>query len=61
MNKILTAIAQETLKVSTLNTRGSDQLDFYEVSVWQIKKALEEAYYTGMSEARAIEKNKSNV
>ncbi|MEH0838758.1 DUF6900 domain-containing protein, partial [Streptococcus anginosus] len=31
----------------TLETRMSDNLDFYDVSVWGIKRALERAYEAG--------------
>lgn len=37
LNTLLTAIAQEELLVETLETRMSDNLDFYDVSVWGIK------------------------
>lgn len=30
-----------------LNTQNSDSLDFFEVSIWEFKKALEEAYELG--------------
>lgn len=43
LNTLLTAIAQEELLVETLETRMSDNLDFYDVSVWGIKRALERA------------------
>ncbi|HGH8000868.1 TPA: hypothetical protein ACJOEA_000095 [Streptococcus agalactiae] len=47
LNTLLTAIAQEELLVETLETRMSDNLDFYDVSVWGIKRALERAYEAG--------------
>jgi hypothetical protein len=40
-------IAKEVLGIETLNTRNSDDLDFYNLSVWQIKEALEAAYEAG--------------
>jgi hypothetical protein len=45
--EILTKIAQEELDVETLEKRWSDNLDFYDVSVWGIKRALEAAYEAG--------------
>lgn len=40
-------IAKELLFVETLETQKSDSLDFHDVAVWQIKKALEAAYEAG--------------
>ena len=40
-------IALTILGVETLDTRNSDRLDFQELAVWQIKKALEAAYAAG--------------
>lgn len=42
-------IARKNCSVDTLAVRNSDSLDFYEVSVWGLKSALEEAYNAGMS------------
>ena len=47
MDKTLEKIAKEILSIETLETRNSDSLDFYEVSVWGIKEALEAAYKAG--------------
>jgi len=43
----LEKIANEILNIETLETRMSDSLDFHEVSVWSLKKALEMAYELG--------------
>ena len=43
----LKAIAKEHLFVDTLETRNSDSLDFHDVSVWGIRRALEAAYRAG--------------
>ena len=43
----LTQIAQQVLKVPTLEYRNSDRLDFHEVSVGAIKLALRAAYEAG--------------
>ncbi len=52
----LNQIAQTTLGLETLETRKSDGLDFHELSVWQIKKALAEAYMAGFAAGAASEK-----
>lgn len=52
LNTLLTAIAQEELLVETLETRMSDNLNFYDVSVWGIKRALERAYEAGQQSVK---------
>ncbi len=52
LNTLLIAIAQEELLVETLETRMSDNLDFYDVSVWGIKRALERAYEAGQQSVK---------
>jgi hypothetical protein len=47
-NKILEDIAKKWFDVETLETRKSDRLDFYDVSVGCMKKALDEAFKKGM-------------
>lgn len=47
LNALLTEIAKEELLVETLEKCWSDNLDFYDVSVWGIKRALERAYEAG--------------
>ena len=47
MDKILEKIANEVLNIKTLETQNSDDLDFHEVSVWNIKEALEQAWIAG--------------
>ena len=46
-------IAAEILKVDTLETLMSDELDFHTISVWRLRSALEAAYRAGYSEAKA--------
>ena len=46
-DKALADIATTILGLETLDTRNRDQLDFHELAVWQIKKALEAAYAAG--------------
>ncbi len=50
--KILETIAQNTLRIETLETRMSDSLDFHEVSVWELKEALAAAYEAGKKAAK---------
>lgn len=37
-------IAKEVLGIETLETRNSDSLDFYDVSVWSIKELMYRVY-----------------
>jgi len=46
-DQALTEIATQFLDLETLDTRKSDRLDFHELAVWQIKKALDAAYAAG--------------
>jgi hypothetical protein len=58
MNKILTGIAQKNFtSVETLETRKSDDLDFHDVSVWEIRKALEDAFIAGMTTGTNLKKH----
>lgn len=45
-------IAKEYLRVSTLQTRRSDALDFYDLAVWEIRAALTAAYMSGASHGK---------
>ena len=47
MNEVLADIAKRVLNIETLETRKMDSLDFHDVAVWEIKKALEAAYRAG--------------
>jgi len=51
MKAELAKIAKEMLLIDTLEIRNSDIMDFHEVSVWQLRKALEAAYVLGKKEA----------
>ncbi|EGV04617.1 DUF6900 domain-containing protein [Streptococcus anginosus] len=44
---ILTKIAKNRIGAETLETRNSDRLDFYDISVWALKEMLEQAYEAG--------------
>lgn len=48
LNAMATHIAQKTLGIETLDTRMSDRLDFHEVGVAGLKRALEQAFIAGM-------------
>ena len=43
----LESIARRHLHLVTLETRNSDSLDFHDVSVWDVRAALAEAYKAG--------------
>jgi hypothetical protein len=53
LDLILTQIANEHLDIPTLETRRSDSLDFHDVAVWQVHKALKAAYMAGLTEGAA--------
>ena len=43
----ITKIARNYLSIDTLVPRNSDSLNFHNVSVWDVKRALELAYEMG--------------
>jgi len=49
---VLEKIARNLLKVPTLRHRHSDRLDFHELSVGQIRRALFAAYQAGLEDAK---------
>lgn len=51
-DELLATIALQALHIPTLETRNSDSLDFYHVSVWSVKDALEAAYCAGLAAAK---------
>lgn len=55
MNKheTITKIAREQMGIETLESRKSDRLDFYDVAVWSVEKALAAAYDAGRNELLA--------
>ena len=55
MNKQQTIeqIAREQLDIPTLERRRMDDLDFHDVAVWQVEKALAAAYDAGRDELLA--------
>ena len=53
-DRLIEQIAKKNMNVETLKTRNSDSLDFHNVAVWSIKKALEEAFIAGMNVGNSI-------
>ena len=51
MDATIAGIAGKILGLETLETRNRDSLDFHDLSVWQIKKALEAAFQAGAEAA----------
>jgi len=47
MDRIIEEIAREHLDLETLRTQGRDCLDFHELSVWELRRALAAAYEAG--------------
>jgi hypothetical protein len=48
---LLNQIARDCLGIKTLNMRNSDALDFYNLAVWNVKRALEDAWIAGVTAA----------
>ena len=54
-NRVIEKIAKDNIVgLETLETRKSDDLDFYDVPVWCLKKALEDAFIAGMAVGSTI-------
>lgn len=51
VDQTLEQIAQAKLDIPTLRAQKSDSLDFHEVSVWGLKRALAAAYEAGREDA----------
>ncbi len=58
---ILAGIARDRLGIETLDVRGSDSLDFHDVSVVGIAQALNDAYEAGYRAAVAEELGVTDV
>ena len=56
----LTRIAQQHLRIETLESRRRDSLDIHEVSVWELRDALEAAYRAGMEQGRRGKKRNAS-
>ena len=52
VDAVLTQIAERVLRIPTLQTRGLDELDFHELGVSSIRKALWQAYEVGGAAAK---------
>jgi len=52
VDQVLEQIAQAAMQVPTLRQRNSDSLDFHEVSVWGLKRALMAAYEAGREDTK---------
>ena len=52
VNTILEDIAKRELRIPTLRERASDQLDFHQLSVVALKRALWAAYEAGRRDAK---------
>lgn len=52
LDTLLTRIAQRHLRIETLESRRRDSLDFHEVSVLELRDALEAAYRAGIEQGR---------
>lgn len=54
-NRVIEKIAKDNIVgLETLETRKSDDLDFHDVAVWCLKKALEDAFIAGMAVGSTI-------
>jgi hypothetical protein len=51
IDDLITEIAREHLGIETLETRNRDSLDFHDVSVWGVRRALLAAYEAGAGAA----------
>lgn len=56
MEEELRKIAREHLFIQTLEVRGRDSLDFHDVGVMGVKKALEAAYKLGQASVKKPKK-----
>ena len=54
-DEIIALIARRHLNIITLETRHSDRLDFHEVSVWEVKTALLDAFRAGQEQGKVVE------
>jgi hypothetical protein len=53
LDDLLANIASEHLGIETLETRHADSLDFHDLAVWQVRRALEAAYAAGAADAES--------
>lgn len=55
VQQLVEAIAREELHIGTLQVRNRDRLDFHDVHVAALQKALLRAYNTGLERALATQ------
>ena len=60
LDTLLTRIAQQYLRIETLESRHRDSLDFREVSVMELRDALEAAYRAGIEQGRKAQKSNAS-
>jgi len=53
-------ITQKILNIKTLKTQNSDEFDFHNISVWDLKEALKEAYKAGEKNNDSTYSTKNN-
>jgi len=57
----LAEIARDVLGIETLESRKSDDLDFHDLAVWSIEKALQAAYEAGQANANVYRATATEV
>lgn len=57
--KVVLNVARRVLGLETLEARYSDELDFPELAVWQVRWALREAYEAGWAAGLRLGRDKS--
>lgn len=57
MDQVVEKIAKTEFVVETMETRNSDSLDFYDVSIGTIKYALEQAFKAGHAAAKEVKED----
>ena len=61
LENLLTQIAQQHLRIETLETHKSDGLDFHDVAVWCLRDALEAAFNAGVEQgSKATKSDQAN-
>jgi len=60
LDTLLTGIAQQHLRIETLEPRHRDSLDFHDVSVLELRDALEAAYRAGIEQSRKGKKRSAS-
>jgi hypothetical protein len=60
-HSVIAKIAREVLGLETIETRGSDGLDFSEQAVWSLRAALEAAYMAGVAQNSTRRSTKSKT